>query len=165
VRLLHIDFLERSRNAASIQTAPPRAVALPPRILACSTTYMHSRTAYWKLTSIPPACYFPPIEQVLVSNLRWNVSNIPTKNAGFSWRSQFLGVFLTALLNTNPAYLPFLRIASRLMKSLAVCDCFCQILKQSVYFHKTPLHSSVNKNHLYAIISNFTQLIRRKILI
>lgn len=73
-RLLHIDFLERSRIAASIQTAPPRAVALPPRIPACSTTHIHSRMAYWKLTSIPPACYFPSIEQVLVSNLRWNVS-------------------------------------------------------------------------------------------
>lgn len=165
MRLLHIDFLERSRNAASIQTAPPRAVALPPRILACSTTYIHSRMAYWKLTNIPPACYFPSIEQVLFSNLRWNVSNKPTRNTDFSWGSQFLGVFFTELLYTNPAYLPFLKTESRHMKSLAICDCSCQTLAQSDYFHKPALHSSVNGNHFYAIISNFTQLIIRKILI
>jgi hypothetical protein len=44
-RLLHIDFLARSRIAASIQPAPPRAVALPPRLLASPTTYTHSRMA------------------------------------------------------------------------------------------------------------------------
>jgi hypothetical protein len=45
-RLLHIDFLQRSRIVASIQPAPPRAVALPPRILASSATCIHSRMAY-----------------------------------------------------------------------------------------------------------------------
>lgn len=124
VRLLHIDFLERSRIAASIQTAPPRAVAPPPRILACSTTYIYSHMAYWKLTSIPPACYFPSIEQVLVSNLRWNVSTCQLEVRDFSRGFQLLGAFLTALLCKNPAgvyvYLSFLWTESRRMKSLVV---------------------------------------------
>jgi hypothetical protein len=84
-------------------------VALPPRILACSTTYIHSRMAYWKLTSIPPACYFPSIEQVLVSNLRWKVSICRLEVR------TFLGVSIsgclsqcTALQNSNRSLcLPF----------------------------------------------------------
>ena len=147
MRLLHIDFLERSRIAASIQTAPPRAVALPPRILACSATYIHSRMAYWKLTSL---LFSINLTSPLFES-EMECFNLSTRSTDFSRGSQFLSVFLTVLLCKNPAwvytYLSFLRTDNRRMKSLDVCDCSCQILTQFFYFHKTLHHTSITENH------------------